>query len=267
MVWRATAKPADARAALLNGLRVQEREAEATDAVAQDLVIGVPVKRLMLAIALIAGTFLALDLVLQTVNELMAPPVPGWGKLVKLFNVSRETALPTWYSIIAVLTCAMLLAVIATAKWYARDRFRWHWVGLSLIFLGISIDEQIMVHEGLATPVRNLLNTGGIFYYAWVIPAILFLTAFAAIYLRFVLNLPEPFRRLFVLAALLYVGGALGMEMVGSWLADTRGVETLTYQTVATIEEIGEMSGIAVFLYGLLNYLRRRIGPITVNLS
>lgn len=267
MVWRATAKPAATRWTLLNGLLVGAREEEVSDPVARDLTIRVPVRRVILAVALVAGSFLALDLVLQTVTELMAPPIPGWGKLVKLFNVSRETALPTWYSIIAILTCALLLGVISAAKWHARDRFRWHWAGLALAFLGISIDEQIMAHEGLATPVRNLLNTGGIFYYAWVIPALAFMAVFALVYMRFVLSLPEPFWRLFVIAALLYVGGALGMEMVGSWLADTRGVETLTYQTVATIEEIGEMSGIAVFLYALLNYLRRRIGPITVNLS
>jgi hypothetical protein len=265
MVWRATARPASTRRSLASRLLAREGDSLPVST-ETELVVRVPVDRIVLTIGIVVVSLLTIDFALQTLTELLGPPLPSWDRLVKLFNVSREQALPTWYSIIATLTCA-LLAVIAAARWRSGDRCRWHWTGLAAVFVAISVDEQIAAHEALTGPVRSVLNASGVLYYAWVIPALAFLVVFAGIYSRFFLALPDPFRRLFLIAALLYVGGAVGMALVGAWLADTRGVETLTYQTVATIEEVGEMSGIATLLYALLNYLRSRIGPITVNLA
>jgi hypothetical protein len=60
-----------------------------------------------------------------------------------------------------------------------------------------------------------------------------------------------------MLAAFLYIGGALGMEMVGSYIAEWQGQQNLLYALVATTEEVIEMIGIIVFIYGLLYYLGR----------
>ena len=48
----------------------------------------------------------------------------------------------------------------------------------------------------------------------WVIPALLAVTVFALVYLRFLFALPNRFRWLFILAAVLYVGGAAGLQML-----------------------------------------------------
>jgi hypothetical protein len=56
-------------------------------------------------------------------------------------------------------------------------------------------------------------------------------------------------------AATLFLGGALGVELVGSRYAEFHGGENLTYNIIATVEESLEMAGVIVFIYALLKYI------------
>ena len=44
------------------------------------------------------------------------------------------------------------------------------------------------------------------------------------------------------------------MEMIGSYWTDLEGQQNLIYALMATLEEVMEMIGIIVFIYGLLSY-------------
>ncbi|MDV2991298.1 MAG: hypothetical protein N4J56_000952 [Chroococcidiopsis sp. SAG 2025] len=85
---------------------------------------------------------------------------------------------------------------------------------LSVIFLFLAIDEFASLHEKLIEPIHSKLNTSG-FYFAWVIPGAAFTFVCLLIFTRFLGHLPTQTRRLFLLAGSLYVGGTLGMEMIG----------------------------------------------------
>ena len=61
---------------------------------------------------------------------------------------------------------------------------------------------------------------------------------------------------LFLLAGGLYIGGALGMEMIGGYYTDFYGKNNLTYALITCLEEVLEMTGIVVFIHGLLDYMR-----------
>ena len=56
------------------------------------------------------------------------------------------------------------------------------------------------------------------------------------------------------MAGAVYVGGAIGMEMIGGFYQDVYGYD-LTYVLLQTIEEVGEMLGIVIFIYALCYYL------------
>src|SRR5437762_1529194 len=56
------------------------------------------------------------------------------------FSVNAEQTIPTWYSVILLLIAAVLLAAIAQVKLARREKFRWYWLGLAIIFLYLSID-------------------------------------------------------------------------------------------------------------------------------
>lgn len=183
-----------------------------------------------------------------------------WLKVAEKLDVNREdNSLPTWYQTVSLFSCFLLLAVIAAAARAGADRYTRHWVILALVFLYLSADEFLVIHERVDA-LRSVFPTRGAFYYTWVIPAAFFVLLFALAYLKFLFHLPDRTRSLFIAAGALYVGGALGMEMVtGSFIDSHADIlaaeETFTFAVLNAIEEFLEMTGIVVFVNGLLSYL------------
>ena len=100
----------------------------------------------------------------------------------------------------------------------------------------------------MAQATRAWLNTGGLLYFAWVIPAALLLVVFAVLYFSFLVDLPARTRRLFLIAGGVYVGGALGLEILGSYMATRFGRESIPYEAAVVVEEFCEMVGVVIFL-------------------
>lgn len=177
----------------------------------------------------------------------------------RLFVLDEEANIPTLYSAITLAFCSMLLAIISYIKKRVDSRYSGYWKILSLLFLFISLDEACSIHEIFISPLRRLFNASGFFYFAWVIPAIIFLVIFLLGFLGFIKALPQKTRNLFIIAGTLYVGGALGMELIAGYYADNYTQNTITYTVVTTIEESLEMLGIVVFIYALLSYIKLHI--------
>lgn len=173
--------------------------------------------------------------------------------------MNQEYNLPTWYQRVSLFSCFLLLTVIAAAARAGADRYTRHWVILALVFLYLSADEFLVIHERLDA-LRSVFPTRDAFYYTWVIPAAFLVLLFALAYLKFLFHLPDRTRSLFIAAGALYVGGALGMEMVTGSAIDSRAdilaaEETFNFAVLNAIEEFLEMGGIVVFVNGLLSYL------------
>ena len=178
----------------------------------------------------------------------------GW---MKLFNLDREFNFPNFYSALMLGFCAGLLKIIAQEKKQKSNRLAGDWQLLSLIFTYLAIDELLSIHEILIIPqVSEALNLPWFLHSMWVIVGIIFVAWFIKRYRYFVRRLPSDSKKHFILAASIYIGGALIMEMVGSHLAEAQGQQYLPYALVATLEEVMEMSGIVTFIYGLLYYLK-----------
>ena len=58
-----------------------------------------------------------------------------------------------------------------------------------------------------------------------------------------------------MVAATLFIGGAIGIELVGGRYVELHGRENVTYSMIATLEESLEMAGVIVFIYALLKYI------------
>ena len=112
-----------------------------------------------------------------------------------------------WFSTICLFLCALALAVIALLEWRRRMPLSRYWFALSGTFAILSLDEAASFHEMLAGPVRRLLHTGGVFYFAWVIPGGLFAIGFALLFSDFLRRLPAETRRNFLVAGAVYVSG------------------------------------------------------------
>ncbi|KAA3664499.1 MAG: hypothetical protein DWQ04_05380, partial [Chloroflexi bacterium] len=106
--------------------------------------------------------------------------------------------------------------------------------------------------EIFSEPLEVALNTTGYLTFPWLIVFVPLVIHFAIVYLRFLLHLPTRIRNTVILAALLYVGGAVVVEAVSAnrWFID--GGVSFPYLAIATVEELFEMLGAIVFLYALL---------------
>lgn len=171
----------------------------------------------------------------------------------RLFTLDAESNLPTWFSSALLLAAALLLWLLGRqGATEGGQRVRGYWYGLATIFTFLSIDETAQMHESLTERLRAVVPTEGALYYGWVIPAALFVMVVGLVYLRFLRLLPSRTAGLMALAGALYVGGAVGMEMVGAWLDFTGRfrIGSLGYTLVTMMEETLEMAGVILFVYG-----------------
>lgn len=222
-------------------------------------------KRLAYTFTGIATAFVLIHVVLQIVR--FATGNHSLMGLLALFSLGADNNLPEYYSALAILCCGGMLAMIGLAG-HGESRIRGsYWLGLSLVFACLSVDELVQLHERVDRTLKPVFADVAVLFYAWVVPYAAALVVFVAIYVRFLMLLPRRTARLFVGAGTLYVGGALGLEMVGGWLAATQGTLTVAYVVAQSVEEILEMAGIVVFLYAVARYAEQRFGAIELRLS
>lgn len=173
-------------------------------------------------------------------------------KFAGIFDASQELNIPTWYQSATLLMCALLMAVTVSVQRAEGSRYLRHWRFLVLTFLYLSMDEVAGLHDRLTNPLRAAFDLGGGFYFAWVIAAAVLVAVFVLAYLKFLLHLRPATRRLVLLAGILYVGGALGMEVINGFYADAYGTANLGYELLTTLEESLEMLGVVALVYALL---------------
>jgi len=195
---------------------------------------------LLLAIAVVSGAGLAVELGRDHVPE----------QVLLHFSLSYEGNIPTWLSSSLLLGCAIMAGLIAgeAATW------RRHWWGMMIAFGWVSLDEAAEIHEHLG----GLIGTHGLLYFDWVIPAMAVVLVLAAIYWPFLRALPRVTRNRMLLAAVIYVGGAAGMELPLGWWTERHGNTGLGYALIDWVEETMEMIGAAVALLALLSYRAER---------
>ena len=184
--------------------------------------------------------------------------------LIQKFNLSHEGNIPTWYSSFSLLLCAALLGIIGHTRRAEGDRYYRHWFGLALLFLYISIDEGSAIHEMLNDPLRAALGASGFFYYPAAVVGLVFAAGIGFAYLSFLRSLPVRWRVLFVASAVFYLGGALVIESFSARHAEVYGQLNMTYAVITTLEELGEMLGIVLFVYTLLSYMADQLPPTTL---
>ncbi len=190
--------------------------------------------------------------------------------LTIFFNVDKEKNLPTWFSAAVLMLSACILWEVATATKASGDRYARYWRGLSIIFAMLSLDEVAQAHEIASR--SELLTIGGASYLSWMVPVIPLVLVFGLSYLRFLTHLPASTRWRMVAAGCVFLGGAVGVEILGAFVGRTPtgqlqpGGAYLQYLVMASIEELLEMLGSILFMYTAathLQHLRQRLPGVT----
>lgn len=214
-----------------------------------------------LTVLLFISTALALASLLLHLYDLRAPESRELESLLDFLSLNREASLPSWFSSKLLFIASLLLGLLYLNTRGTQPLEGRKWLGLALIFLYLSIDEATAIHERVAGLFSRAFELSGIFYYAWVLPFSILVLIFLVFYAPFFLRLPGRTRSLIALAGTLYLGGALGTEIVGALVDQSYGRATAAFVSTFTLEEWFEMTGISLLIFALLDYAVRYLQP------
>jgi hypothetical protein len=176
----------------------------------------------------------------------------------RLLDLTEEGNLPTLFSALALFGCAIAAACNALTEPTPRQVWGWRTLAVGFAFLGC--DEACQIHELFDQVAGD---------YSWTLSYAVAGLATALALLPFVARLSKGTRSRLVVGASVYVGGALGMELVEFALFHHFGdrlYRTWRFPLLLTIEEGLELLGAAFLLNALLGNLAAR-GGVSLRLA
>ena len=175
-------------------------------------------------------------------------------EIQQLFDLDEEQSVPNWYSSAALGFAALLAALIATRSRRERTNAPTHWRAMAWILLYMSFDEVAGIHETV-----NSLSP-----ISWTIPFGLLALAVGAWLLPWVLRLPAATRTGIIVSGVVYVAGAVGIELVTSQFFDESNKRQLDYAFYTIAEEGMEMLGVVWLIRTLLRHMERESGAAVI---
>jgi hypothetical protein len=174
---------------------------------------------------------------------------------IQLIDLDQEANLPTLFSSIILLVSAFLFYLLSKNTVQQRSGDKRYWFGLSLVFLFLSFDESAMIHEDIGDFISQFINASGYLYYPWFVIYSLLIIILGGYYIRFFFEMDRKLFLSFIRAAIIYLSGAIGFDLLGSKEISIHGADTLLYCIYFTIEESLEMFGVIYLIWILLNLL------------
>ncbi|HQK69365.1 MAG TPA: hypothetical protein PLL94_14590 [Bacteroidales bacterium] len=219
--------------------------------------------RIILVLGLVAFLLVLFSIIGQLLLK-PTQPVHIQG-IITLFDLAAEGNLPTYYSSVLLLIAALLLFVVTLMERTIKSRYVPYWAFLTIGFIYLSMDEMLMLHEGISRFIRAVTDYSGegVLKSPWVILGTITVTVILLVFIKFITHLDQKTRYLFLIAGALYVGGAIGFEIIENLYADAYG-QDLVYSMLQNLEEGMEMAGIIVFIYALLNYMGSNYGLLNL---
>ncbi len=203
----------------------------------------------------VVRVFFVTDLVLgaaYVINFLAG--APSW-TLTVLVDLNEEGSLPSWYSSMQWFCVAMLLGFFARRNFERSQPRSWLLLALPLLFLALSMDEIVQIHEVLGAKTDALLPAAsresspfprtGIWMFVIGGP---FLVVFGVMMLclrQYFRASPGAFGKI-VSGMAIMLAGALGIEVLANFV----GADPIYDLLQTTAEEMMEILGATVVLWG-----------------
>ena len=179
-------------------------------------------------------------------------------------NMDRELNLPTLFSSGLLLMAALLMRRLGhNSNPDAGD----DWRLLSKIFIFLALDEALQIHEILIIPgLRHQVHPA--LASTWVVPyaalALIMLWKFRS----FLGSIPRATATGLLRSGAVYVGGAIGMEMIGSFAVRSSLIRLHSpwYGGITGLEEALELIGIILLIDALMRALLAQQDSVDITL-
>lgn len=167
--------------------------------------------------------------------------------ILRQFDLNGEGNLGAWFESFLLLCSAVTVALIALDARERGNPMAARWGVFAAGLLAMAVDETAQLHNLASAGLRNALGTDGFLYHAWVLPALVVVAVGCVYLLPLVREVPLEFQGRLFLAGAVYVGGAVGLEILGGPLR-ALGKESLAYQMIMTLEEVCELAGLLLLM-------------------
>lgn len=214
-------------------------------------------RTVVLGLVSIAMAFAAIDLVSQA-PRYFSFAFPEQQRIDRMFHLGREANVPTWFSTVLLFIAGIMLAVIAGVKRRQADAFRWYWAALAAMFVYLSADEAAVLHEQISGALASYAPGSPLNYGGWIGYGVAAVCGLGLLFLPFVVALPGRTKVLFALAGAVFVGGAIGVEVIALPYENGRPPD-YRWSMLVALEETMEITGVALFVGALLDYMRLHV--------
>ena len=177
-------------------------------------------------------------------------------------NMDRELNLPTLFSSTLLLVSALLMRRLG----HSSDRIARDWRLLSKIFIFLALDEALQIHEILIIPeLRHEVHPA--LASTWVVPYAVLALIMLWRFRQFLGSISTATASRLLQAGAVYIGGAIGMEMIGSFAVRSSLIRLHSpwYGSITGLEEALEMLGIILLIDALLRTLLDQRKSIHLN--
>lgn len=171
---------------------------------------------------------------------------------VWFLDVDVERSFYTWFSQL-LLAFTGLMLVDTGVKAAGQSRVTGvEFVLLGGIFFLLSADEALSFHEAASTRLSGVRGL----HFAWVMPAAIICAAGLAAAVPFLRQLGPRVRLMMLVAAGVFLFGALGVEAIGGEVLLAAGEDVLArpYRLLVNLEEGAEGLGVILFLFALTRH-------------
>ena len=212
--------------------------------------------RIIKFLSLIAILLIIANIVMLVIYFLVDNP-DKFG-FVQMIDLDQEANLPTLFSSSLLLIAGFLFYVL-----HKENMYHYYWFGLSFIFIFLGFDESAKIHETLGDWTEQFVDTSGYLHYPWVISYSILVLLLGIVYFHFFYNMEKKVFYSFILAAFIFLSGAVGFELLGAKEASLHGSDSLLYCIYYTIEESLEMFGVIYLIWILLGLVSEKKIEIT----
>lgn len=214
--------------------------------------------------------------------------------LTQLVDLDLESNMPTFFNAALFFLAAVLFYLQGRS---ALPKMRRGWFVMVCVFVFLGFDEGSQIHEKFMFFTLRLLNNGNQsggdlewFYYAWVIPYGLAAIGLVLVLSRWLFNLRPAVRNGLIISGIVYVFGAVFLEMASSKLVRTLPFQDASlfpwmpcdiypdpsscwmfmdvrYIALYTLEETCEMTGLILCIHVLLKAFETSRTKVSLLLS
>lgn len=212
-----------------------------------EIVVPIAKKHFTYTQVLIVATILVLSAFGYVFQDATGKHLMGF---IRLIDVGEEESIPTYFSTINLLLSSVLAFLIYRHEKFSGRSIQYYWLALCLLMLYLSIDEAAGIHENFSRVHRRHGIVLPMFEtHPWLLYGILFSAVVGGLFIPFLRSLPKKTAMYLMIAGIVFLIGAIGVEFLGGLMLQTGFTErgSLVYNLRRVVEEAFEMYGIVIF--------------------